>query len=668
MIKNLDFKYLSAHNFVCFGPKGIEIDLKKYGNIVLINGSNLDADPDSFLSSNGSGKSSVYEVIVYCLYGKTIKHPTKLKHANLINNQMKKKMRVEVRWGDFRVVRERKPDSLRIWENKDGVWDDEHELTLSGMPATQSLIEDKLGLNYDTFVNLFVFSDTNVGSFLESKAELKRQIIENLLSLETYRKYSEKAKELKKELKTNIKLYVDKVTEAERELDLSHENLTSIEEQQSSWEESKKREIASLKVSLENTIKELSKEEDGNALIEYEKAQSKIQFATTTLEDIRNKRNEKQNLIKVANTKKKEIETKIFDLTSSKENPIKNDIFKLKDNINSIVNKIKQLQNEKGSTCDYCVGQISEDNVDNYKSVKNKELSECENNLIIKNKDLENVLATKSKLSEQLNFIEKAIDEGTDKSDSLSNKIIKTEEIIESLRRIKKPENNNIRLTEINSKKSSLENRIKSVEDELNGTSPFAKIVLEAKNNLKSRQDNLKAASSQLKQYDDDLAYYEFWVTAFGDNGIRKWVIEGSIPALNNKMFYWLQFLFDSKIKIEFNDKLEEMINRNPKDGDPFVYSALSGGEKRKLNLALSQSFAHIRMLSSGVSPSLTFLDEVTSNIDRRGVVGIYKMILELSKNKQVFVTTHDRDLLEMLEGCEVINITKKNGISGIVD
>ena len=35
LLKSLDFTYFSAKNFMCFGEEGIEIDLKKYGNILL---------------------------------------------------------------------------------------------------------------------------------------------------------------------------------------------------------------------------------------------------------------------------------------------------------------------------------------------------------------------------------------------------------------------------------------------------------------------------------------------------------------------------------------------------------------------------------------------------------------------------------------------------------
>ncbi len=161
-----------------------------------------------------------------------------------------------------------------------------------------------------------------------------------------------------------------------------------------------------------------------------------------------------------------------------------------------------------------------------------------------------------------------------------------------------------------------------------------------------------------------DVPYYDFWVTAFGDSGIRKFIIDGIIPALNYRISYWLDYLIDGKIKLEFNNELEEKIERNPADGDSFVYHAMSGGERRRLNLAVSQSFAYIMSLSSGVCPSIVFLDEVTTNIDVVGVLGVYNMILELSKDRKVFITTHDQNLLDLLQGCDLINLEKKDGFT----
>ena len=90
----------------------------------------------------------------------------------------------------------------------------------------------------------------------------------------------------------------------------------------------------------------------------------------------------------------------------------------------------------------------------------------------------------------------------------------------------------------------------------------------------------------------------------------------------------------------------------------------MSGGERRRLNLAVSQAFAHIMTLSSGICPSIVFLDEVTTNIDPIGVVGVYSMISELAKDRKIFITTHDQNLLDLLQGCDLINLEKNEGFT----
>ena len=93
----------------------------------------------------------------------------------------------------------------------------------------------------------------------------------------------------------------------------------------------------------------------------------------------------------------------------------------------------------------------------------------------------------------------------------------------------------------------------------------------------------------------------------------------------------------------------------------------MSSGEKQRLCLAVCLSFAYIMALNTGRTTSCIFLDEVTTNIDPIGVVGIYSVIKELSKEKQVFITTHDQSLLEMLEGCQQLKLQKKDGFTRIV-
>lgn len=670
---DLCFLYIAAENFLCFGPKGIEIDLTQYGNIVLIRGENMDVQEEDKSASNGVGKSSIPEIIVYTLFGKSIKQPKKLTHNNVINNKIGKKLRTEVRWDKYRVVRTRKPDSLRLWESSDGdwsqlgdeKWEDDHEISLGGMPATQKEIEDKIGLNYQNFVNIVVFTDNNAGSFLECDLPAKRQIVENLLSLDKYRQYSDSAKKARNEFKDKIKLIGKSYEHLLVESQASKNRVTQVNEQKSNWITVKKQELDTLIKQIEIKNTELQSTDVGNAMIRYREAQEEIAAIDVSIVELDSELPKVKGLLDKAQAKLQE--------TNEEKNNVNNGIQKYEMVINMTTQDIvkneaiiKSYEDNKDTTCPTCLGTVVEEN---YRMVVDECIKVIEN----KQKDIQPLLKVivdeKAKITECETIIKnlkEGIKSGERHYKGTSKELDAHRKRRGELDKIEKPEGDVYAAVLTKQIDGLLEQKV-SKEQEINGPSPYVAILKSTEKEVVDKQKECVDKKAELLEAEKELPYYEFWVTAFGDTGIRKFVIDGIIPALNSRISYWLQFLIDGKISLLFDNQLEETIERNPSDGDPFVYYAMSGGERRRLNLSVSQAFAHVMMLNSGASPSLVFLDEVTTNIDPIGVQGVYNMIAELANHKQVFVTTHDRDLLDILSGCESINLKKLNGFTTLV-
>lgn len=665
-MKSLDIKYIYAQNFLCFGNDAFELEFKDYGNIVLVKGNNLDVtDGESRTASNGVGKSSIPEIIVYTLFGKTIKHPKKINHKDVINNQIGKGLKTEVRWGDYRAVRTRKPDSLRLWESSEGIWDDSTEISLGGQPATQKLLEDKLGLNYETFVNVVVFTDNNAGSFLECDSSNKREIVENLLSLEKYKKFAEKAKDLKKDKKDLIKILQSDYENVRNALQQAELRNKTAKDQENKWIESRKQELDSIFSKIKSLKSELESSPAGLDDRKYKEAQKRIEELNAEIPEFEKKQGKIQDLLDTAQEKQNSVKQKKIDCEIQVKN-LHSDIKSLENKIKENNKEIDRLKKDEGATCKYCMGKVSKENYESYTQKIDSETSKIEE----QKKKLE---LSKSQLDEKLLGFEsslKTIFEGISTAKSNLQKIsndlsLKRKEIFD-LNKVEKPQEKNIRDQLLEKQIEGLEEQAESKKKELSGDTPFRKIIEDLNKEIENKKSEFEGKSKELDDIEKELPYYEFWATAFGDSGIRKFVIDGIIPALNSRVAYWLQFLIDGKIRLEFNNELDEVIERNPSDGDPFVYYAMSGGERRRLNLAVSQAFAYVMMLSSGMCPSLVFLDEVTTNIDQLGVVGVYNMIMELAKDRQVFITTHDQNLLEMLEGCEALTLEKRKGFTSM--
>jgi len=666
-MRNLIFKRIKASNFLCFGDQGIDINLEQLNDIILIKGTNCDVVGESGkFSSNGSGKSSIPECIIYALYGKTIKSPKKISHKDVINNKSGKKLSVELYFDNYKIVRTRKPDSLRVWKSDDDLFDETTEITLGGMPTTQELIENIVGLSYESFLNVCIFTDDNSSSFLELEPAEKRKIVENLLNLEKYRGYLDSVKSIIKEQKETIKGLNLEFSLLDGNKSSFENNIKTIKANIETFVNNLKSDIEKIKNQIESFKTKIQNSNYDEELKEYNLALEKIDKINVSLKEISKKKNEISEVYKklIADVQEK-MNDKIK--TENVVNQLIQDCKNLTININGLVEKIEKFSNIKENmVCDKCFGNIKPEN---YKDAIDK---------IKKDKILyEGMLSEKLQLKNDYcaALVEKnekldAVKESVKKIESFNTKVYNQEELLntqlEELEKVKKPQQSDNDLVVSEKIKTFMEN-LKEKENLLTEDSPYQELLDKNIVDLDVLVKKINSIKEKIKNLEEKYPYYDFWVEAFGDDGIRKIVIDEIIPALNSKLEYWLQVLIDNKLEIKFDDGLNETIGKYPDSSKQLIYSVLSNGQKRRINLAVNQAFAHLMTLSHGVCPSLVFLDEVTTNIDQIGVQGIYNMICELSKEKKVFVTTHDADLLSLLYGCGTINLEMKNGETKLV-
>jgi len=645
---------MKAKNFLSIGKDGIHIAFDKLGNIVVVKGKNLDVSPES---SNGAGKSTLIECLVYGLFGKLIKG---LPHKEAINKKTKKGLEIELCFElngvEYKIHRKRKPDDLLLWKN--GVKE-----TLGGMPDTQKGIEAAIKLNYESFINIVCFGEHNNHAFLACNAETKRSIVENLLGLEKYLKYCKVAKDSLKEIKEKLAILNKKYETNTEQRDGCIQRISQLTVKQKAWIAVKEKELEQLRLSLAAKAQELNKTDDGAASLLYVQAQERIKTAKDEMVKLEVKRTEVSTLLEQIRDKSEKLQETKTSVTVLNVR-IQSEASAKDSEIRVIEGQIKALTNlTPGVKCSACFGTVDKKNYQHLLDHNNTLLAALkEEKLAI---DVEKTsLANRAKevtaqLSKMLEM-KKGVEE---KNSAISMKLSSLVSAIQKDSQIKEPK---VGAKELLLKEQILEltKRIEAKQVELDTQDPYVEIITQTvveKNNLDEKIAEYKKA---IDEADAQVPYYEFWIEGFGDDGIRAFIIDELLPALNARINYWLQFLIDNKITLSFDNKFEATIERNPPDGDPFVYNATSGGERRRINLAISQAFAHVMMLSSGTCPSIISLDEVALNVDVPGVHGIYKMICELAKDRQVLVTTHDPNLNDLLHSCDVLTVIKKDGFT----
>lgn len=673
-MKPLKFHYAGAWNFLPFGPEGVEITFNKFGNVVFVRGENRDVKPldnddptdEGRVSSNGTGKSTLQEILSWVFYGKTIKNPTKIKSDGVIHNLIGKNCRGAVEVDDYRIERGRKPNFLKIWESDKREWTDANELTLGDMRVTQKKIEEIVGLSYEAFINICVFTDDQSSCFLECDGPTKREIVENLLSLAIYRQRHETANEEFKSLKSSIKslsreyeIVVGTKSDAERRLE-------QAVQKEKDWKATKMAEARKLAELAKEKLKALQGTDTGIAILAYQTAQEKIKEVGPKIDALEKQQDTRRAFLGEARIKENLYRDEARALTEKVQDcqkVVKDAQAKIKEKEKFVV---ELHENEHGSQCYKCYGIIDEANyeivckgiaseIDKLRGGVNEELAKLQGF----SKTVAALKDRQDKVKLALSQAEAKISDGESQLKKLRNELVAASQVRE-------PKADSAELL-LQQQAEDLKTQARAKKAEADGKSPFVDIIVNDRAELARVVAACDDKEVEVKSSEKKLPYYEYWLKAYGDKGIRKWVIDGIIPALNNRIAYWLQYLIDNKITIRFDNELNEVIERNPPDGDPYIYHAMSAGQRRRINLAVSQAFAHIMMISTGTVPSLVFLDEVTTNIDPLGVQGIFNMIGELAQEKQVFITTHDPDLIRMLQGSDTISLRHEAGITKVV-
>lgn len=184
----MKIKSIYIKNF--FSIQELQLDLETKG-ITCIEGRNKDTQ-----GSNGSGKSSIYEAMVWGLFGRTIR---KSVQDSLVNNKAKKECQVTLQLDKgIEICRIVKPPYLHI------KIDDKVHIKES-YQDTQKFIEDHLNINYKSFLVANVFGQQNEMDFISASLEDKRIMLKTFLGLEEFFTLRDKFKEKKNEIVTKLK-------------------------------------------------------------------------------------------------------------------------------------------------------------------------------------------------------------------------------------------------------------------------------------------------------------------------------------------------------------------------------------------------------------------------------------------------------------------------------
>jgi DNA repair exonuclease SbcCD ATPase subunit len=268
----ITFQRVTLKNFLSFGNNETIFDYQKGINVVtgIVEGST---------KRNGVGKSTLLvDSLSFALYGRPLRGDAHINKEDLINDINGRECSVAVDFTidkeSFTVTRTIKPNGLTIIHN-------DVEVKFDSMKHTQDWLVTKLGISHTCFSNILVLNVNSSQPFLAMDAALKREVIEDVLSLNVYGRMSEQAKSIhlsskgdKSVAETELRTYI-------KSLQVAEESIKSLKEKQEHFEEEKRLHCQE----IENDIATLESRRDSITIDETDYA-SLLSTAKTGLMNI----------------------------------------------------------------------------------------------------------------------------------------------------------------------------------------------------------------------------------------------------------------------------------------------------------------------------------------------------------------------------------------------
>lgn len=597
---NIQFNVIEIFNFMSIQHEKIDLDCSGFISVVGVNKNNIDG-----ALSNGSGKSSIFEALVWVLTGDTLRQT-----RDIVNKYSDGGTYVDVKFScndvEYELLRSKDHSkygtNLKIYidgEDKSGkgIRDSEKLLSTYLPELTPSLISSVIVLGQG-LPNRFS-NNTAVG-----RKEVLEKLTQSDFMLQDIKERLQNRKSIvdskAKVIETNIASLTAEYNTYGRTIEEDTEELSKLDSFDSSL-------LTSLKESSDSKKKQL---------IELEDTKRELELIRDGLsEKVVDLRQQKESSIEI-------ITDKYADIKKPKEDEINS----IKVEISSLNREIVKLKSIK-DVCPTC-GQHIPGVIKTDTSDKEKELA----SLNARNRELSDELLKDE--SEEKDLIIKENNYYTEKEIELKQSIDRAL----------------VSLKDITTNTNSINNEIERLQTQINKLEVQANTIQSQREFFKQRINEYKDKKLQLEReilYNNDEqqkiqqhAAVLSKINTLVSRDFRGYLLVDIIDYLNYSVAKFGKELFsECEMSVTLNNNSID-ITFNGKD-----YSSLSGGERQKIDIVLQFAIRDMLCYYTNFSCSILVLDEIFDNLDNEGCQQVVDLISKLNDVKTIFLVTHHKDL-----------------------
>lgn len=569
-----------AVNFLSW--KNLEFNVTP--GVTLIDGWNEDDQ-----TSEGSGKSAILNAIAWCLYGKL---PKDVKIDEVIR-QGESSCSVAVQLSSVTILRSRKPNELMMIDGAGNV--------IKGKDAkeTQDLIEAHVGLSFETFCQTVYFAQNYAKKFITSNQEEKGKILSEVQDLTLFDRARKEVTELlkKEELKS---------TQLKHSIDLNGRDALVIQGQ--------------IKVEEMKAEQTHAAHKQRLAFLENRVEEAKYHHALEN--DALIKLTEELSAVTVDIVHKAKLETESSDLFS-RQTLIKEDI----KNIDKVLSARKQSESQ-GNLWAGQYRELQRQKEKNEDFIKNpsKLCPTC--NTTLENCDtshaqteLGRIELSMTGLMTQLEALSAELDKPAPSKESLTKE---RDEVAMARLRID-TELASIRATEDRLKvgRGKAETLELSIENKLEVIAEYqreylalskAEIFVDASKleELKAKLETNATERINLIRLIEESNVYTKRLDALRDGfkEIKSYVFNSMLNEINARVHQYLSHLFELPVTVRFRNDAMKIETDVTFDGVERGLGLLSGGQFRRVSLAVDLALADVITARRGANLGVLILDE----------------------------------------------------------
>jgi hypothetical protein len=698
-VKRVTFKELVIQNFLSIG-KPVIIPLTE--GITVITGKNLDKD-----DGNGVGKSTICDAFYFALFGETLRNITK---ERIVNEIAKKNCEVNLYFEidkngtttKYRIERGLAPSFCRIYV--DDILDDDK--TRSTIPETNLYILNLINSTKAVFKNTITTSLNNSKPFMSQKKNEKREFIEGILRLEIFKAMTKVAKEkydaifkeyelnlrLAQENEANIKLYEIRKADHDKSNDIIIKDINNKIVDKRDIIESIKKTLVPTDAS---NLTEITQKEQENASI---LANIKVKYNSLLTN---NGMLNGKKIVNDSQITKLQVAVHGFDINKlefSLESDYHTAIHTEEDKIETaenfklnLLDDTRDLEKENrmllnlGDKCVTCKRPYPDQDVQ-------------QNQITIK-KNNDQLLANKTLMQESIKTITNS--EKLIKGYELTINLFGYQQQLKELEQINQQQIKAIKdnqtelkdleatLTDTNTaikalqeQKTSIKMAIQSYNYGLETIKNYEKEIIHWENSIikieavKNPFDDLiKTAEAKkielavlIAGFKEKIAIYDVIKHIVSDEGIKSFIIKKLLGVLNERINHYLVKM-DANCTLMFDEHFEDKIINDR--GIECDYERFSGGERKRIDLAILFAFSDLRRLQGDVSFNLGFYDELLdSAISVECSAKVFEILKEryTEYNESSYIITHKTENLKNPNIDAIIYLVKSGGITKIKD